>query len=109
MSQQQKIPAQRMEEHIEEAKFYVQGLLGIKQGLTNGDNQQESEKRYADKVVDFHHKLTLLLRSQKIHIHSEEEVKGDHIESIVNAVSAITHNIAIARSQISTLENSHNR
>ena len=42
-----------MDEHIDEAKAYVKGLENIQKNLKNGANQEVSETRYADKVVDF--------------------------------------------------------
>ena len=48
-----RIAAQRMDDHIDEAKAYVKGLENIQKNLKNGANQEMSETRYADKVVDF--------------------------------------------------------
>ena len=48
-----KIAAQRMDDHIDEAKAYIKGLENIQENLKNGANQEISETRYADKVIDF--------------------------------------------------------
>ncbi len=47
-----RIAANIMDEHIDEAKAYVKGLENIQKNLKNGANQEMSETRYADKVVD---------------------------------------------------------
>ena len=48
-----RIAAQRLDDHIDEAKAYVKELENIQKNLKNGANQEMSETKYADKVVDF--------------------------------------------------------
>ena len=55
-----------MDEHIQEAKAYVQGLESIQKNLREGGNQETPETRYADRVSDFQEKIMILLNTFNI-------------------------------------------
>jgi hypothetical protein len=55
-----------MDEHIQDAKAYIQGLESIQKNLREGGNQETPEIRYADRVSDFQEKIMILLNTFNI-------------------------------------------
>ena len=84
-----KISAQRMDDHIDEARAYLRGLENIKKDLRDGGSLETSETRYADKVSDFQEKLELLLSKSNIKTKAQDNMISEQTAKMVEALSSI--------------------